>query len=43
MQGAFLRDLVGDVYVNVGFTFGQGFLRALDLTDPAEPVRTFSV
>ncbi|MFE5853697.1 erythromycin esterase family protein [Streptomyces sp. NPDC056500] len=43
VQGAFLRDLVGDAYVNVGFTFGQGSFRALDLTDPAEPVRTFSV
>ncbi|MEU5402474.1 erythromycin esterase family protein [Streptomyces sp. NPDC005963] len=43
VQGAFLRDMIGDAYVNVGFTFGRGSFRALDLTDPAEPVRTFTV
>ncbi|WP_433570922.1 erythromycin esterase family protein [Streptomyces sp. CA-251247] len=43
LQGAFLRDMVGTDYVSAGFTFGQGSFNALDVTDPAEPMRTFSV
>ncbi|MER6995989.1 erythromycin esterase family protein [Streptomyces sp. NPDC000410] len=43
LQGAFLREALGAGYVNVGFTFGQGSFNALDVTDPAEPIRTFSV
>jgi erythromycin esterase len=43
VQGTFLREMVGDDYVSVGFTFGRGSFNALDLTDPAEPLRTFSV
>ncbi len=43
LQGAFLRDMVGDAYVSLGFTFGQGSFNALDLTDPAEPLRRFRV
>ncbi|MFJ8078618.1 erythromycin esterase family protein [Streptomyces sp. NPDC096176] len=43
VQGTFLREMVGDDYVSVGFTFGQGSFNALDTTDPAEPLRTFSV
>ncbi|MGW6461261.1 erythromycin esterase family protein, partial [Streptomyces sp. NPDC055078] len=43
VQGAFLRDLVGAAYVNVGFTFGQGAFHAFDTTDPAQPLRTFTV
>ncbi|MGV9315123.1 erythromycin esterase family protein [Streptomyces sp. NPDC003691] len=43
LQGAYLRDLVGDAYLCAGFTFGQGSFNAMDLTDPAEPVRRFSV
>ncbi|MFV5997174.1 erythromycin esterase family protein [Streptomyces sp. NPDC056231] len=42
-QGAFLRDMVGDDYLTAGFTFGQGSFNANDMTDPAEPVRVFSV
>ncbi|MFI1017232.1 erythromycin esterase family protein [Streptomyces sp. NPDC020965] len=42
-QGAFIRDMIGDRYVNVGFTFGQGSFNAMDLTDPAETIREFSV
>ncbi len=43
LQGAFIRDMVGRSYVSVGFTFGGGSFNALDTTDPAEPLRTFSV
>ncbi|MET9105815.1 erythromycin esterase family protein [Streptomyces zhihengii] len=43
VQGAFLRDLIGDSYVSVGFTFGRGSFNALDLTDPGERLGTFSV
>ncbi|MGW7366036.1 erythromycin esterase family protein [Streptomyces sp. NPDC054841] len=43
LQGAFLRDMMGAAYVSVGFTFGQGSFNALDTTDPAEPIRRFSV
>ncbi|AYG83830.1 hypothetical protein DWB77_06031 [Streptomyces hundungensis] len=43
MQGAFLREAIGSRYVSIGFTFGQGSFNAFDLTDPAEPIRTFSV
>lgn len=43
LQGAFLRDALGSAYVSVGFTFGEGSFNALDTTDPAEPMRTFSV
>lgn len=43
VQGTFLREMVGDDYVSVGFTFGRGSFNALDLTDPAEALRTFSV
>ncbi|MEU5975315.1 erythromycin esterase family protein [Streptomyces sp. NPDC047315] len=43
MQGAFIRDALGRGYVNVGFTFGRGSFNASDLTDPAEPIREFTV
>ncbi|MFI1396556.1 erythromycin esterase family protein [Streptomyces sp. NPDC020681] len=43
LQGAFIRDMIGTAYASVGFTFGQGSFNALDLTDPAEPIREFSV
>ncbi|MFC7306877.1 erythromycin esterase family protein [Streptomyces monticola] len=47
LQGEFLRELVGDGahggYVSIGFTFGQGSFNANDLTDPKEPIRTFTV
>ncbi|MFE0422645.1 erythromycin esterase family protein [Streptomyces sp. NPDC058953] len=43
VQGAFIRDLVGDAYVAAGFTFGAGSFNALDLADPAEPFRRFEV
>jgi erythromycin esterase len=43
LQGAFLRDMIGDAYVSAGFTFGQGSFNALDVTDPAEPIRRFEV
>ncbi|MER6914669.1 erythromycin esterase family protein [Streptomyces sp. NPDC000594] len=43
LQGAFLREMVGDRYVSVGFTFGRGSFHAMDLTDPAEPLREFSI
>ncbi|WP_369380531.1 erythromycin esterase family protein [Streptomyces sp. cg36] len=42
-QGAHLREAVGAGYANIGFTFGQGSFNALDLTDPAEPIREFTV
>ncbi|MET9669128.1 erythromycin esterase family protein [Streptomyces sp. NPDC006475] len=42
-RALFLRDMVGTDYVSAGFTFGQGSFNALDVTDPAEPMRTFSV
>ncbi|MEV6552839.1 erythromycin esterase family protein [Streptomyces sp. NPDC051597] len=42
-QGAFIRELVGDAYMNIGFTFGRGSFNALDLDDPAEPIREFTV
>nr|WP_241267290.1 erythromycin esterase family protein [Streptomyces scabichelini] len=42
-QGEFIREMVGAEYVNIGFTFGQGSFNALDLTDPEEPYRRFSV
>ncbi|WP_328682726.1 erythromycin esterase family protein [Streptomyces sp. NBC_00322] len=32
-----------DDSVSAGFTFGQGAFNALDLTDPAEPIRAFRV
>ena len=43
LQGQFLREQIGADYVNIGFTFGQGSFNALDLTDPGEPIRVFSV
>ncbi|MET7620701.1 erythromycin esterase family protein [Streptomyces sp. NPDC005408] len=43
LQGAFIRDMIGNDYVSAGFTFGQGTFNALDLNDPAEPIRTFRV
>ncbi|MFH8618519.1 erythromycin esterase family protein [Streptomyces sp. NPDC017979] len=43
MQGAFIRDAIGRGYVSVGFTFGRGSFNASDLTDPAEPIREFTV
>ncbi|MCX4822006.1 erythromycin esterase family protein [Streptomyces sp. NBC_01142] len=43
LQGAFLRDMIGDEYISAGFTFGQGSFNALDVTDPAEPIRRFEV
>ncbi|MFF8954670.1 erythromycin esterase family protein [Streptomyces sp. NPDC014894] len=44
LQGAFIRDMIGDAYVSAGFTFGRGSFNAKDLGDPpAEPVREFSV
>ncbi|GLF96194.1 erythromycin esterase family protein [Streptomyces yaizuensis] len=43
LQGAFIRDMIGDRYANVGFTFGRGSFNALDTADPAEPMREFSV
>ncbi|HET6859546.1 MAG TPA: erythromycin esterase family protein [Streptomyces sp.] len=42
-QGAFLRQMVGAEYTNIGYTFGQGSFNAMDLTDPEEPYRRFSV
>jgi erythromycin esterase len=42
-QGEFLRETVGAEYVNIGYTFGQGSFRAMDLADPQEPYRRFSV
>ncbi|MEU1475201.1 erythromycin esterase family protein [Streptomyces sp. NPDC005760] len=42
-QGEFLRQTVGAEYVNIGYTFGQGSFNAMDLTDPEEPYRRFSV
>ena len=42
-QGEFIRQLLGAEYVNIGYTFGQGSFNAMDLTDPAEPYRRFSV
>ncbi|MER5769411.1 erythromycin esterase family protein [Streptomyces sp. NPDC001985] len=43
LQGAFLREMVGDSYVSAGFTFGQGSFNARDLEAPGEPFREFSV
>ncbi|OAR27555.1 erythromycin esterase [Streptomyces sp. ERV7] len=43
LQGAYIRDAVGAAYMNIGFTFGQGSFNALDLNDPAEPIREFTV
>ncbi|QDY80767.1 erythromycin esterase family protein [Streptomyces qinzhouensis] len=43
LQGAFIRDAMGSAYVCAGFTFGRGSFNAKDLTDPAEPLRRFSV
>ncbi|MFC0849236.1 erythromycin esterase family protein [Streptomyces noboritoensis] len=43
VQGAFIREAVGSAYMNIGFTFGQGSFNALDLNDPAEPIREFTV
>ncbi|MER5555222.1 erythromycin esterase family protein [Streptomyces sp. NPDC002793] len=42
-QGEFLREVVGADYMNIGYTFGQGSFNAMDLTDPEEPYRRFSV
>ncbi|MGW2331126.1 erythromycin esterase family protein [Streptomyces sp. NPDC001700] len=42
-QGEFIRENVGPEYVNIGYTFGQGSFNAMDLTDPEEPYRRFSV
>ncbi|MEU1216835.1 erythromycin esterase family protein [Streptomyces sp. NPDC005791] len=42
-QGEFLRQAVGAEYMNIGYTFGQGSFNAMDLTDPEEPYRRFSV
>ncbi|MFE6937126.1 erythromycin esterase family protein [Streptomyces sp. NPDC057699] len=42
-QGEFIRQWVGAQYMNIGYTFGQGSFNAMDLTDPAEPYRRFSV
>ncbi|MFF3555410.1 erythromycin esterase family protein [Streptomyces tsukubensis] len=43
LQGAFIRDLMGSAYICAGFTFGRGSFNAMDLDDPAEPIRRFSV
>ncbi|NUT26243.1 MAG: erythromycin esterase family protein [Streptomyces sp.] len=40
MQGAFLRDRLGDAYVSVGFTFYRGSFNA---TAPDEKVRRFTL
>ncbi|MFI6209040.1 erythromycin esterase family protein [Streptomyces sp. NPDC051041] len=42
-QGEFIRQMVGAEYTNIGYTFGQGSFNAMDLTDPQEPYRRFSV
>ncbi|MFG2025332.1 erythromycin esterase family protein [Streptomyces sp. NPDC048825] len=42
-QGEFIREMAGAEYVNIGYTFGQGSFNALDLADPEEPYRRFSV
>ncbi|MEU5433412.1 erythromycin esterase family protein [Streptomyces sp. NPDC020719] len=42
-QGGYLRELVGTAYTAIGFTFGQGSFNAMDLNDPAEPIRRFTV
>ncbi|MFE9724012.1 erythromycin esterase family protein [Streptomyces sp. NPDC005794] len=42
-QGEFLREAVGAEYMNIGYTFGRGSFNAMDLTDPEEPYRRFSV
>ncbi|WP_063732985.1 erythromycin esterase family protein [Streptomyces sp. RTd22] len=42
-QGEFLRETVGAAYVNIGYTFGRGSFNAMDLTDPEESYRRFSV
>ncbi|MFE7133600.1 erythromycin esterase family protein [Streptomyces sp. NPDC057638] len=43
VQGAFLREALGERYTSVGFTFGEGAFNAYDLKDPKEPLRVFSV
>ena len=40
MQGAFLRDRLGDAYVSVGFTFDRG---SFNSTGPDDRVRRFTV
>lgn len=42
-QGEFIRRMVGADYMNIGYTFGQGSFNAMDLADPKEPYRRFSV
>ncbi|MBD0744303.1 erythromycin esterase family protein [Streptomyces sp. CBMA152] len=42
-QGAYIRELVGTAYTTIGFTFGQGSFNAMDMNDPAEPIRKFTV
>ncbi|MFF8033117.1 MULTISPECIES: erythromycin esterase family protein [unclassified Streptomyces] len=42
-QGEFIRRAVGAEYVNIGFSFGRGSFNAMDLTDPEQPYRRFSV
>ncbi|MFD6274784.1 erythromycin esterase family protein [Streptomyces sp. NPDC060209] len=42
-QGEFIRQTAGAEYMNIGYTFGQGAFNAMDLTDPEEPYRRFSV
>ncbi|WP_327357257.1 erythromycin esterase family protein [Streptomyces sp. NBC_01304] len=43
LQGQFLREQAGTDYRSIGFTFGQGSFNALDLNDPEEHIREFSV
>ncbi|MEU9981457.1 erythromycin esterase family protein [Streptomyces sp. NPDC050856] len=43
LQGAFLRDLLGNGYVSVGLTFGRGSFNAHDARDPREPIRRFTL
>lgn len=43
IQGAFLRDALGEDYVTIGATFGRGSFNAHDTGAPGEPVREFGV
>ncbi|MFE3073402.1 erythromycin esterase family protein [Streptomyces sp. NPDC059247] len=43
LQGAFLRDALGDGYVSVGASFGQGSFNAHEIGVPGEPLRSFTV
>ncbi|GAA3926168.1 hypothetical protein GCM10023085_04280 [Actinomadura viridis] len=42
-QGAWLRDMLGRRYVNIGLTFYRGSFNALDLRDRRRPIRRFTV